>query len=141
MARIVRPMKKDPQEPALPLVAPRFACLGIRPGEVEIEENGIVVVNRRGMSVTRCWRGLPPELIPEELDDGYNGARGSKMAVFVHGQDSGPFAEGPVALGLEMCFKENSHDGGVVRPVAPVPESQYVADLVATRSDWVIDQS
>jgi hypothetical protein len=134
-------MKKDPAESHLPLRAPRFACLGIRPNEVDLDPSGAVIVNRRGMSVSESWRTLQPQLIPEELDDGQNGACGKKMEVFVLGQNTGPFAEGPVAAGLELCFKPASTIAGEVCPVVTVPLAQYVADLEATRPDWVIDPS
>ena len=141
MARIVRPMKKDPAEPTRPLVAPRFACLGIRPNEVDVDEAGNVIANRRGMSVSADWRTLEPQLIPEELDDGQNGARGKKMEVFVLGQGTGPFAEGPVASGLELCFKPETTTAGEVCPVVTALLATYTADLEATRPDWVIDPS
>lgn len=141
MARIVRPMKKDPAEPHRPLRAPRFACLGVRPNEVDLDASGSVIVNRRGMSVSADWRTLEPQLIPEERDDGQNGARGKKMEVFVLGQNTGPFAEGPVASGLELWFKPATTIAGEVCPVATVLLTQYVADLEATCPDWVIDPS
>jgi len=78
VARIVRPMKKDPADPQQPLVAPRFCCLGIRPHEIDLDQAGCVVANRKGMSVSADWRGLRPELIPEELDDGAMG-RGERI--------------------------------------------------------------
>ena len=98
-------------------------------------------MNRRGMSVSADWRSLRSELIAEELDDGQNGARGKNMAVFVLGQGTGPFVEGPVALGLEMCFKLATTTAGEVCPVAVVPKAQYEGDLAATCPDWVIDHS
>lgn len=134
-------MKKDPADPQRPLVAPRFCCLGIRPCEIDLDQAGRVLVNRKGMSVSADWRSLRPELIPEELDDGQNGARGKKMEVFVFGQGTGPFAEGPVATGLELCFKPATTIAGEVCPVAVVPLTQYEGDLAATRLDWVIDPS
>lgn len=63
------------------------------------------------------------------------------MAVFVHGNGTGPFAEGPVAAGLEMIFKERSDRAGVIRPATTVLLAKYQADLQATRSDWGIDES
>ena len=141
MARIVRPMKKDPTDPLLPLVAQRFCCLGVRAHEVDVDAVGNVIVNRRGLSVSEDWRNLPPDIIPIEEDDAVNGACGKKMAIFVHGQGTGPFAEGPVAAGLENCFKPGKTDAGEVCPVALVPRPQYESDLAATRPDWVIDRS
>jgi len=84
---------------------------------------------------------LPLDIIPEEEDDAVNGARGTKMAIFVHGPGTGPFAEGPTAAGLEVCFKLGTTDAGHVCPVSSVPRLQYEGDLAATRPDWVIDHS
>ena len=80
-------------------------------------------------------------MIPEELEDDENGARGKKMAVFVHGDGTGPFAEGPVAVGLEMRFKPNRTDSGNVCPVAATMLGQFQAALAVTAPDWVIDPS
>ncbi len=145
VARIVRPMKKDPNDQTRPLVGPRFCCLGVRLHEVTLDPagdpTGNVLADGRGMSVSADWRNLAPVLIPEELEDDTNGARGKGMAVFVHGQGTGPFAEGPVAAGLEMLFKPGKTDSGNVCPVADVLLSQFQADLAATAPDWVIDPS
>ncbi len=138
-------MKKDPAEPQRPLVAAKGRCLGVRTSgdyaDIDIDGTGCAVANRKGMSVSANWRFLEPHLIPEELDDGVNGASGKGMEVFVHGQNTGPFAEGPVATGLELCFKEARSDAGNVCPVVTVPLAQYQTDLAATRPDWIIDPS
>jgi hypothetical protein len=63
------------------------------------------------------------------------------MAVYVHGNGTGPFAEGLVAAKLEMIFKQGRTDTGVIRPVAMVPLAQYQTDLQATRPDWEVDES
>jgi len=147
VARMVRPMLKAPD--GLPLVGTRSKCLGVRPtgphADVDLDppgdENGDVVSNHKGLSVSADWRDLQGHLIPEHLDDGENGASGKNMAVYVHGDGTGPFAEGAVAAGLELIFKEGSLTSGVVRPVATVPLSKYQADLQATRPDWVNDES
>ena len=145
MARIVRPMKKDPVDPQRPLIAPRFCCLGVRLTEVTLippgDSAGQVQANGMGMSVSADWRNLEPELIPEELEDDENGARGKKMAVFVHGYGTSPFAEAPVAPGLEMRFKPNKTDSGNVCPVVTTMLVQFQADLATTAPDWVIDPS
>lgn len=147
MARIVRPMLKDAD--GLPLVGTKGRCLGVRPGgprpDVDLDPpgdlNGKVVSNDKGLSVSADWRTLQPHLIPEHLDDGLNGASGKNMAVYVHGNGTGPFAEGPVAPGLELIFKTGNTDAGVIRPIATVPLSQYQTNLAATRRDWEIDES
>jgi len=147
VARIVRPMLKDVD--GLPLVGIKAKCLGVRPvgphADVDLnpagDVNGDVVQNDKGLSVSADWRTLPGHLIPEHLNDGMNGARGKNLAVFVHGNGSGPFVEGAVAPGLEMILKAGSSVAGVIRPVAPVRLTRYQADLAATRPNWVNDES
>jgi hypothetical protein len=149
VARIVRPMFKDVD--GLPLIGTAKGCLlGVRPNgpnaDVDLippgDANGDVISNHKGLSVVDDWRKLPGHLIPEHLDDGFNNARGKKgMAVYVHGNATGPFAEGPVAAGLEMIFKQGSVAAGVIRPVVTVPLVQFQADLQATRPNWAVDES
>jgi hypothetical protein len=144
VARIVRPMIKD-QKDNLPLVGTKSKCLGVRESgphaDVDIDASGNVIANRKGMSVSDSWRVLPGHLIPEHLDNGHNGASGKNMAVFFHGQGTGAFAEGPIAPGLELCFKNGTSTAGNVCPVVDVLVAQYQSDLVATRADWVVDES
>jgi hypothetical protein len=133
----------------LPLVGTVARCLGVRPtgknADVDLnppaDVNGDVVCNDKGLSVVADWRKLPGHLIPEHLFDGFNNARGKNMAVYVHGNGTGPFAAGPVAAGLEMILKQGSADSGVIRPVAAVPLARYQADLQATRANWAVDES
>jgi hypothetical protein len=147
VARIVRPMRKAAD--GLPLVGTRSNCLGVGPtgeyADVDLDpagdENGDVLSNDKGLSVSADWRTLQAHQIPNQLDDGHNGACGKNMAVYVHGGSTGPFAEGAVAPGLEMIFKQGSGSTGVIRPVVRVPLSQYQADLQATRPNWAIDES
>jgi hypothetical protein len=133
----------------LPLVGTRSKCLGVRPTGINADVDlnpagdltGDVISNDKGLSVVSDWRKLPGHLIPDRLFDGFNNARGKNMAVYVHGNGTGPFAEGPVAAGLETVFKHGSVDSGVIRPVATVPLAQYQADLKSTRPNWVHDES
>ena len=53
-----------------------------------------MICNDKGLSVSADWRTLPGHLIPEQLNDGANGARGKKMAVYVHGNGLDKFVEG-----------------------------------------------
>ncbi len=136
-------------EDGLPLVGTKSKCLGVRPAgpnaDVDLDppgdEGGYVNSNHKGLSVSADWRDLPGYLIPEHLDDGVNGASGRNLAVYAHGSGTGPFAEGKVAAGLELIFKERSHTSGVICPIATVLLSKYQADLQATRPGWVQDES
>jgi len=128
----------------LPKVGTAAKCLGVRippnpNADVGLDGAGNVLLDRRGLSVSQDWRQLPGHLIPEHLDDGFNGASGRGMSVFVHG--SGPFDEGAVAAGLELLYKAGSTTAGVVAPDAAVLLAQYQQALDATREDWVIDES
>jgi len=147
VARIVRPMLKDID--GLPLIGIKAKCLGVRPtgpsADIDLNPpgntNGNVVSNSKGLSVSADWRTLQGFLIPEHLDDGHNGAKGKNMAVFVHGNGTGAFAEGPVADGLELLLKPGNTTAGVIRPVADVPLTIFQNDLKSTRPDWEIDES
>jgi hypothetical protein len=129
----------------LPLVGTAGKCLGVRPSgknaDVDLNAAGEVISNDKGLSVSAEWKILPGHLIPDHLDDGQNGARGKNMAVYVHGNGTGPFRPGPVAAGLEMVLKPGSTNAGVIRPVATVSLATYQADLKATRANWVVDES
>jgi hypothetical protein len=140
--RIVRPMRVDTD--GLPLVGNQSKCLGVRVppnrfADIDLDRDGKVILNRKGLSVSKDWRGLPGHLIPEHLDDGFNGASGKGMRVFVHGV--GSFDEGPVSTGLELLHKAHSTDSGVVAPARCVTLEQYQDDLAATKADWRIDES
>jgi hypothetical protein len=128
----------------LPRVGTQSKCLGVREppnphADVNVDVAGNVILDGNGLSVTADWRQLQGHLIPEHLDDGFNGASGKGMRVFVHGSEG--FSEGPVATGLQLCYKPRSNTRGNVTPAASVPLTQYQNDLRATRPDWVIDES
>jgi hypothetical protein len=148
VARLVRSMYKD--KDGFPLVGSHKRCLlGVRPtganADVDLQPAGDiagqVVSNHKGLSVVDDWRKLADYQIPKELDDGLNGASGVGMAVYVHGNGTGPFAPAVVGAGLEMILKAGQADAGVIRPVATVPLAQYQAALQATRQDWADDPS
>ncbi|HQU44332.1 MAG TPA: hypothetical protein PK867_16045 [Pirellulales bacterium] len=107
--------------------------------DVDVDANNKVLSNRKGLSVVDDWRRLPAHLIPEHLDDGFNGARGKDMRVFVHG--SGDFEEAVVANGLYLFHKPGSTVAGVIAPPVSVELQQFQRDLAATRPHWVIDES
>jgi hypothetical protein len=128
----------------LPLIGNQSKCLGVRVppngfADIDLDPAGNVVLNRKGLSVSKDWRTLPGHLIPEHLDDGLNGVSGKGMRVFVHGD--GVFDEGPVSAGLELLHKSSSTENGVVAPAVSVPLDQYQEDLKATRTAWSVDES
>jgi hypothetical protein len=138
--RIVRPMRADVDD--LPQVGVRSKCLGVRePGnaDIDLDESGNVKLNGRGLSVVADWRLLPGFLVPEHLEDEFNGASGRGLRIFVHGSQG--FAEGDVAEGLRLQHKPRNVQAGNVTPVASVSLSQFQKDIQATRAGWVIDES
>ena len=140
--RVVRPMRVDPDN--LPTVGTRSKCLGVREppdphADVDIDGAGDVLLNRKGLSVTADWKQLPGHLIPEHLDDGFNGASGRGLRVFVHG--AGAFQEGPLATRLELIYKAGKTDTGLIVPTTLESLKQFQQNLAATRSDWSIDES
>lgn len=135
-------MRVDPS--GLPRLGTQSKCFGARQppdphADVDVDAAGQVLLNRKGLSVTRDWRGLPGHLIPEHLDDGFNGASGRGMNVFIHG--TGGFDEAAVAQGLELRHKTGTITAGVVAPAFSMPLAQYQEALAATRPDWVIDET
>jgi hypothetical protein len=126
----------------LPKVGTQSKCLGVRePGnaDIDLDDSGNVQLNGRGLSVVSDWRLLPGFLVPEHLEDEFNGASGKALRVFVHG--SGGFAEGDVAKGLCLRHKPHNDKAGNVTPKAAVALAQFQKDLQATRPDWRIDES
>jgi hypothetical protein len=129
----------------LPKVGSQSKCLGVREppnlhADVDLDAKGNVMLNKRGLSVTANWRELPGHLLPEHLDDGFNGASGKGMQVFAHG--TGDFAdESAVAENLVLHHKKTKTTSGNVAPAASVPLVQFQNDLRATREGWSIDES
>lgn len=142
MPRIVRPMLVEAD--GLPRVGSAAKCLGVREppsrhADVDLDAAGEVCQNRKGLSVNADWRDLPMHLIPEHLDDGFNGARGKGMRVFVHG--AGDFREGAVTAELELLHKPGTSTSGVVAPAAAFTLAAYQQHLAATRPEWSVDES
>ena len=135
-------MRVEPD--GLPRVGNRSKCLGVREppdayADVDIDGTGHVLLNRKGLSVTENSRDLPGHLIPEHLDDGFNGASGRGMNVFAHG--IGTFDEGEITEALVLRHKAGTVTAGVVAPTGSVLLAEYQQTLAATRPDWIIDES
>lgn len=138
--RIVRPMRVDTDD--LPELGVRSKCLGVRePGnaDVDLDDSGNVKLNGRGLSVVADWRLLPGFLVPEHLEDEFNGASGKGIRIFAHGSQG--FAEGDVAEGLFLRHKPRNNRAGNVTPTLSISLPQFQKDLRATRAAWVIDES
>jgi hypothetical protein len=142
MPKICRSMRK--KDDGKPLVDATGKGLGVR-GEpvngvvdVDLAQDGKVILNSKGMSVAPSWRDLPYFLISKRLRDQFPAARGATdIWCFTIGE--GPFAEGPVADGLDLKIDAQKH--GVVAPRLSVSLDQYQADLANTRDYWTIDEA
>lgn len=131
MPLVFRAMKRDTD--GLPTVAPAASALGVRPGtDIDVDPQGHVVVNKKGMSVSPSWREMSIFRIPKRL-----GGQGSNTT-YCFKMGTGPFQQGSLAPGLELVPDGQSH--GVVRPEKSVPLREFEADLGATRAGWQIDE-
>jgi hypothetical protein len=123
----------------LPKLGTKSKCLGVRePGnaDVDLDNEGNVKLNGRGMSVVSDWRLLPGFLVPPHLENEFNGASGRGLRVFVHGE--GGFVEAAVAESLCLRHKTSSDTAGNVVPTASLPLAHFQAALQATRSGWFV---
>jgi hypothetical protein len=75
MPRIFRIMKKDADDK--PTIGQTATTLGIRPGEVDLDAQGKVILNGKGMSVSPEWRVVQVFLIPKRLGTGGRGSNTS----------------------------------------------------------------
>ena len=137
MPRVFRAMQKD--EDDLPHVEPSASGLGARPGvNIDMDPQGNVLVNGKGMSVSPNWPDLPLFRIPERLRHLNTGARGSnKNSCLCSG--SGPFQQGAFAEGLTLEPDSASH--GTIAPARVMPLDDYQSALEATRPDWRVDET
>jgi hypothetical protein len=143
MPTIYRAMKQA--DDGLPMVGSGSKELGVRVppnpnADIDLDETGNVILNGKGMSVARNWRGLLPHLVPKRLRSIFPGATGSNnLACFRFGQ--GPFSPGALDDRLSWVLKEHDSYAGSVVPTQSVPESRFQNDLAATRSGWTIDET
>ena len=136
MPQVFRIMREDGD--GWPNVASSANGLGVRPGrDIDVDSQGNVLTNGKGMSVNPSWQDAPLFRIPERLRHLKAGARGpNSNACFRHG--SGPFSRGEFAEGLTVEPDSPTH--ALIVPNAPVPLADYEAALAATRSGWEKDE-
>jgi hypothetical protein len=142
MPKLFRTMKKDGD--GKPVVDATGKGLGVRGVpvntvvDVDLDEEGRVILNDKGMSVAPDWRVLPYFLIPETLRHKLPEARrargNSDLHCFTMGE--GSFIKGPVAEGLDL--KPDSPNHGVVVPRISVLLDEYQTDLANTRDLWTL---
>jgi hypothetical protein len=141
MPKIYRSMKEDAD--GRPVIEQTNKGLGVRaaPGskllDVDLDQDGKVFLNGKGMSVAPTWRELPPHLVSRRLKERFPDAIGSQLLrCFTMG--NGPFQNGPVADRLDLICDKPKH--GVVAPRLLDSLDQFQADLASTRDDWMIDE-
>ena len=119
-----------------PLVGSGSNELGVRlppnpHADIEIDDDGNVVLNGDGMSVAGNWRNLLPHLVPKRLRPILTRANGSnKLACFRFGD--GPFSPGTLNDRLSLTLKRHDAQAGNVVPAEPVSAGQFQEDLAAT---------
>jgi hypothetical protein len=142
MPKIYRSMRKEDDDK--PKVDATGKGLGVRVEpvnrvtDVDLDREGRVVLNGKGMSVAPGWRDLPYFLIPQRLREKMPAARGSsRLHCFVMGH--GAFQNAKITEELELRVDSAKH--GVVVPRALVSVDRFQADLAATRDEWSIDEA
>lgn len=141
MPKIFRSMRKADDEK--PIVGASSHGLGVRiPGEnqeadVDVDENGLVMLNSKGMSVSPGWRDLPYFCIPDRLRDQIPKARG-RGPLFCFSMGEGPFENGPLTVDLDFVVDTVKH--GLVTPRVAVTLAQLQEDIASTRDLWTIDE-
>lgn len=128
-------MRKDPD--GLPTVS--ATSLGIRPGvDVEVDAEGNVLVNGKGMSVAPNWRDINVNRIPKRLRPIVPGAGGSNNT-YCFRAGEGAFMRAVFASGL--ILEPDSPTHGNIAPAKVVPLGTYAADIAATRPSWQEDET
>jgi hypothetical protein len=145
MPKLFRTMKKG--EDDKPVVDATGKGLGVRSfptsntPDVDLDEQGRVILNDKGMSVAPDWRVLPFFLLPEPLRQQLSGAKKARGRSDLHcfTMGEGAFVMSEVAKGLDL--KPDSPRHGVVVPQESVPLDLYQTDLANTRDSWTIIES
>jgi len=141
MPKVYRVMRKADDDK--PVVDATGKGLGVRGtpvngvADVDLNKDGTVVPNGKGMSVVPGWRDLPYFLVPKRLTGKFPGARG-KADTFCFTMGDGPFQTGPVATGLDLQQDTPTH--GNIVPQQLVSLDQFQQDLANTRESWTIDE-
>src|SRR5262249_47220800 len=108
--------------------------------DVDIDPQGMVSCNKKGMSVFRSLADLPRlyrRLVPLRFAHKIRGATGSPAArIFSMGE--GPFTSGPLTEKLELCESGGVH--GSVCPSVALSLDALQNEIAGTRDSWKIDE-
>jgi len=105
--------------------------------DVDLDAQGNVVLNGKGMSVGPAWRELPYFLVSKRLKSKFPAARGA-ADLFCFTMGDGPFRDEKIAPGLALKVDSPKH--GSVVPQQRVSLQQFQADLAGTRDSWIVDE-
>lgn len=135
-------MKRDAD--GLPFVGTQSKELGVRVptnenADVDLDSDGNVLLNGRGMSVASDWRYLQPHLIPRRLRAHHNGAAGPNSLAICRFGD-GAFAASMITERLALNLKPGSTRHGNIVPTVPMPIEEFLNNLADTRDQWVIEE-
>ncbi len=111
---------------------------GVRRVDIDLDNQGNVLVNGKGMSVAPHWRNINVNRIPKRLRSVKPGAGGSNNT-FCFRFGDGPFVQGVFAQGLTL--EPDSLVHGNVAPVQVALLASYEGDLAATRPNWEEDET
>lgn len=119
----------------LPLVGTERNMLGVRPGEIEVDDDN-VCLEAGGMSVNVCLCGIPPLILPRHLSLSriVRGAKGDDDRREGFHMGEGPFVQSPVADRLRL--RPGNHKHGFVEPDRVMPLTEYQEALAATQNQW-----
>ncbi len=135
-----------------PRVGTGWCELGVRPpgrmkpngqpalADVDLDANGNVLMNKKGMSVFRSLEDLPAlhsRLVPIHLATRIRGAAGPSGArIWTMGQ--GPFVSGPLTSALDLHEAGTEH--GNVCPSTTMPLAALQSELAQTQDSWTIEE-
>lgn len=127
----------------LPRIGQKRCMLGVRgPGtpstpDIDLEANGDVTLNHRGMSVFGSLADIPLKLIPIDLTRPVRGAAGPSNA-HIWSMGTGPFASGTITAALHHDAPGGPH--GFVCPAHLMPLVTFQRELANTQGSWGIDE-
>lgn len=142
MPTLYRPMKAA--EDNFPVVGSNSKELGVRVppnpnSDIDLDDNQLIKLNGRGMSVAEHWQHLPGHLIPKRLQPIFPAATGSNsLKCFKMGE--GNFEEANVNSDLRVVIKSGNSHGGNVAPLEQVEVDNFQSSLAATRNAWIVDE-
>lgn len=135
------------EDHGLPRTGSSFCCLGVRepggPGrsDVDVDDNGRVVLNQKGMSVFRSLndlQSLPVRIVPPHLRHLVRAAAGpSGTRIFSIGQ--GEFTSGSIGDRLELIADSTRVHGSIV-PSGAMDLPGFQTALAWSQDAWVIDE-